>query len=306
MPPHSFHKHRSSMSPTPMHVVVASVLASLLPILASSSSTSSLLSITGDLAPSLLPFTLVMLVAGTGVAAAANAADANTSARHLQPWMPSGARASNANLNSRLGLGLSNGPSSRQLNATTLRSRLGADFNSNWMSIEMPSQATRNSTNVPPTDVDKELLEDLREMGFSYTDEHGDRRTMPSAVRSIVERWLLQRATCQVHYTWEDMGPMIWPRWVKQGYCDTDAPCSWPPGMHCASAESDTLRLLKWHCQRPDSNRKVRHVGSERRRVASGEMTPRSGEAKAKRSGKMQCRWKKIPFPVTSECFCSC
>lgn len=290
------------MSPTLMHVVVASVLASLLlpltSVLASSSSSSSLLSFTGDLAPSLLPITLVMLVAGTGVAAAANY---NTS--QLQAMMLPGARAPNADLYARLGL--SNGPSPRHLNPEMLRTRLGADFNSDWMSVEAPSQATRAGANVPPTDVDTELLEDLREMGFSYTDEHGDRRTMPSAVRSIVERWLLQRASCQVHYTWQDMGVLFWPRWVKHGHCDTETPCSWPPGMHCAAAESDILRLLHWQCRRSDSKRKVRQVDNGRNRGAGG-VTSRPGDAKTKRSGKMQCRWKKVPYPVTSECFCSC
>jgi len=85
---------------------------------------------------------------------------------------------------------------------------------------------------------------------FTYRDDGGTERRLDSSVVDQLKRWLLEQAGCRVSYTWEDMGELFWPRWVRHGRCDALAVCSWPPGMYCAPAPTDTLRLLHWQCRR--------------------------------------------------------
>lgn len=211
-----------------------------------------------------------------------------------------------------IGAGVANGPGPRQLNRETLRNRLGADFDADRMSIDQPPTHSR-VTGVP--EFDPELVDELRALDFSYKDERGERRTLPAAVRGVVERWLLQRAVCPIRYAWLDMGTLFWPRWIKQGYCDAGTPCSWPAGMHCTSAVSETLRLLHWQCRRSGE-------GGGRRRVKRRSPEGESGAAlssssstdnedgrrprRSQRQHQQHCRWKKVPYPITTECFCSC
>jgi len=200
----------------------------------------------------------------------------------------------------------------RRLPVETMMSKLGDDFDAEWMSVERPPA---NHTSTSPPD-DPELLNHIRRLRFTYRDERGDEHQFRSSVMRQFEKWLLDRARCEVRYSWDDLGLSFWPRWVRHGSCDTRATCSWPPGMHCLAAESGTIRLLHWQCRR-SSGRDRRHAASGRKNVAtttkstSKSTESRSGRAanlvrRRMRSERTQCRWKKVPYPVTSECFCSC
>ena len=207
------------------------------------------------------------------------------------------------------------------------------------MSINDPS-SRGNPQAVPPTrnppqqtttqaaePVDRELLNELRLLNFNYTDELGQHQQMKPYIRRIVERWLVQLATCKVRFKWQDMGVLFWPRWIKHGECDTGArsACSWPSGMYCAPSESDTLRLLHWSCRRLTSSettrrgRDVRHRLGRRSAEAVSDndyddedQRSRPGSSRSNnnrkqlRNTRYQCRWRKVPYPVTSECFCTC
>ena len=88
-------------------------------------------------------------------------------------------------------------------------------------------------------------------------------------VMSVLQDWLVQKATCPVRFIWEDMGKLFWPRYIRKGYCSkgnipekvqkrvssslADTPlieqdCSWPPGMICVPGEEKRLRMLFWKC----------------------------------------------------------
>lgn len=186
----------------------------------------------------------------------------------------------------------------------------------------------------------------LRHVDFTLRDEiTGATLPLKPSVRKYLEKWLLQRASCRLHPAWTDLGALFWPRWVRRGSCgqeSTDvrpsqrrrrgrrrpAPsCSWPPGMRCVPEASQTVRLLRWHCgaaaarrrradQDPQGNTAEGAVG--RRRSKSGRRRRGRGRRPRVRETKYgdgvgpgpawqwRCRWKKVPYAVTTACFCSC
>ena len=203
----------------------------------------------------------------------------------------------------------------RYLPTAAMLDKLGHHFNPVWMSIDGPPTSGLRRFNRSRND-DPELVRDLRRLRFTYRDERGDQRRLATTLVVQVERWLLELARCEVRYTWEDMGQLFWPRWVRHGRCDSLAVCSWPPGMYCAPEPSETLRLLHWQCRRRptaavDRRRFARHEDSDDF-SSSSSLVPRPGNRHGRRRHRMRggrqpsCRWKKVPYPVTSECFCSC
>ncbi|XP_076458158.1 uncharacterized protein LOC143291900 [Babylonia areolata] len=112
--------------------------------------------------------------------------------------------------------------------------------------------------------------------------------------------------------------------------------CSWHPGMHCVPAESRRIHLLQWHCWHNKTSgrkRSLRRARKSRRRwtAGRGRRAGRVGRKVGGRKGKnndtenwnrksfkgrrrrrrrrklsTRCKWKKIPYPVTDDCFCSC
>ena len=184
------------------------------------------------------------------------------------------------------------------------------------------------------------LYEDLmRHVDFNLRDElTGASLPLKPSVRKYVEKWLIQRASCRLYPAWTDLGAMFWPRWVRRGSCGEDEPdvrpsrhgrrgrrrsppsCSWPPGMRCVPEASQTIRLLRWHCspsarrRRADDDRKggdrPRLKSSRRRgrgrRPAVRQTATKYGDGNAGGATNWRCRWKKVPYAVTTACFCSC
>lgn len=196
----------------------------------------------------------------------------------------------------------------RRLSTEEMFRKLGHHFDPDWMAVDRPAVLATSGSGFNRSRDDPELVRDLRRLRFTYADEPGAERRLSAAVVVQLERWLLELARCEVLYTWEDMGELFWPRWVRHGRCDSLAVCSWPPGMYCAPAPSDTLRLLHWQCRRrADRGRVARHNEES----SSSSLFPRPGNRQARRhrlrNGRQPtCRWKRVPYPVTSECFCSC
>jgi hypothetical protein len=214
-----------------------------------------------------------------------------------------------------------------------------------------------------------------RHVNFTYQDHStGLYHPLKPSVRKYVERWLLERASCPVRLSWDDVGPFFWPRWILQGECGSsrrtklvsgaagirhdadedpdpaEQSCSWPPGMRCVPEASQTIHLLRRQCRNVNHRRKPRSAPlrrSERSDEESPSATPTGHTAKhsggeddhsllrrqhqqhraltnastataaattgylsspaaSKLSERMRCRWKKVPYPITTGCFCSC
>lgn len=72
---------------------------------------------------------------------------------------------------------------------------------------------------------------------------------LPAQYQELVKTWLVRRATCPIRFSWNDLGPYFWPRFVKKGECLRNMTCSWPPGMTCTPGAAKILQILRWHCR---------------------------------------------------------
>lgn len=158
----------------------------------------------------------------------------------------------------------------RLLQPEKLCKRLGDDFDSFWMSVDLPEDYLE--THIKHK-VDTSLKEQLNMVNFTaledalyhrYDKTEGGNKT--KAVLDLVKDWMVQKSSCPVYYRWEDLGFFYWPRWVRRGMCslkdtpllNTDMsskaaqhfPCSWPPGMHCVPGRPKQLNILTLQCRR--------------------------------------------------------
>ena len=92
--------------------------------------------------------------------------------------------------------------------------------------------------------------------------------------KRAIQSWLHQETACPVRYRWKDLGIRFWPRYIKEGFCDSSKSCSIPPGMKCKSFAQTSITILRWYCQ---------------------------GILEQK-----FCTWIPIKYPVISECKCQC
>ena len=193
----------------------------------------------------------------------------------------------------------------RHLPTDSMFQKLGHHFDPGWMSVDRP---TVSGSGFNRSRDDPKLVRDLRRLRFTYRDERGNEKRLDATSVDQLKRWLLDQAHCEVAYTWEDMGDLFWPRWVRHGRCDSLAVCSWPPGMYCVPAPSETLRLLHWQCRRRPRSAERRRVARHDDDVSSSSFHgSRHARRRRLRNGRQTpCRWKKVPYPVTTECFCSC
>ncbi|KAI5087414.1 noggin-3 precursor [Silurus meridionalis] len=176
-------------------------------------------------------------------------------------------------------------PRERDLNETELRSVLGSDLDSRFLSVTPPP---------PPSSSQAKERED---------DEHAERGVfpdgpMPAHIRALdldappfaaagarrrkagrklkrrLQMWLWARSACPVSYTWTDLGSRFWPRYARVGSCRNERSCSVPEGMMCTPAGSSRVTLLRWRC--------------------------------ARRRGGLRCAWIPMQYPIITECKCAC
>ena len=267
-------------------------------------------------------------------------------------------------------------PRKKHLKPHKLRRRLRKDWDPFWMSAERPQDFDGEVVKEAPTD--PTLVKALDRLNFTLRGGDGVAKELDETVKHALGAWLLQHSACHVHYVWDDLGILYWPRWVRRGYCqardspssrsssttlhdDSSAPslsssCSWPPGMHCVPAESRRIRILRWQCRhnkafnnwnrrrfrgkgrRPKTpagdwgslarrrqkreasaaataarasdvlkNHTERAVGSgDSEEANETENWSRKPFQERRRKLSMRCKWKKIPYPVTDDCYCSC
>ncbi|XP_038066956.1 noggin-like [Patiria miniata] len=185
--------------------------------------------------------------------------------------------------------GIINLPRSKDLNPSKLQRRLQSEFDPRWMSIDAPSSSSPTgdgseleSNPATRSDTPVWLQNELRNLNLSHS-PNNVAGSFSAATRRALEIWLLERASCPVRYEWVDIGPLFWPPWVKHGAC-VARQCSWPSGMSCVPGETNTITLLRWHC----------------RSATPEELEDRSSKKRNK------CRWLKVPYPIISECVCTC
>lgn len=190
-------------------------------------------------------------------------------------------------------------PRKRNLKIKKLLKKLGNNFKPFWMSIEEPVSISTDIVTLSGTNrdnVDVKLVADFDQLNLTFVNYDGVAVAVSDENIQLFKRWLIVRGTCQVMYKWEDQGELFWPRWVKKGTCSNDFSCSWPMGMHCVPKESKIIQLLRWNCSSRKRSRHFRrkYINQIRRGVSR------------KRKSRRKCRWIKVMFPVTDECFCSC
>ncbi|XP_076459886.1 uncharacterized protein LOC143292999 [Babylonia areolata] len=255
-------------------------------------------------------------------------------------------------------------PRKKHLKPHKLMRRLRKDWDPFWMSAERPQDM--DGTVVKQAPPDPSLVKAVDRLNFTLLGPDGLHRVIDDSVAHVLGAWLLQRSTCHVHYVWDDLGVLFWPRWVRRGYCqagaspsssssssssspfhdasssspDLSESCSWPPGMHCVPAESRRIRILRWQCRHNKAfnnwNPRFRKARGKRPKVpGGGEKGEGRGAKREKRevsaprnqTGEeesnetenwsrqpfkerrkklsMRCKWKKTPYPVTDDCYCS-
>nr|XP_022313304.1 noggin-2-like isoform X1 [Crassostrea virginica] len=186
-------------------------------------------------------------------------------------------------------------PKGKQLKEKRLRKRLGKDLDKFWMSIDKPAAQEERVSVSGPNQVRLQILEDIENFTRSYKFQIENTTDIVDETVSFF-RQMVNYGSCNVRYEWEDLSILFWPRWVRRGSCDTEASCSFPAGMYCTSSRSHVINLLRWTCKR-------KRRGSKRRKTKNKtEDVPR----RKKGFPGVRCRWKKVPFPVTAECVCSC
>lgn len=227
-------------------------------------------------------------------------------------------------------------PKSHNLDPVKLLKRMKSNFNPMWMSVTQPTEQIANKKTLQYFNHQNELLREIGEINFTYADENGEVVELKDINRKVVEKWLQQKATCAVYFKWRDLGILFWPRWIKQGYCDTRSTCSWPTGMHCVPAESNPIRILNWQCQTRNRRKKKRVDPEMFPDAAASDISgshpnltwyqPQASSVlnipplkatdaikrlnnkrkNKKRKQKLRCKWTSVRYPLVTNCFCSC
>lgn len=60
-----------------------------------------------------------------------------------------------------------------------------------------------------------------------------------------VRNWLAEKSSCAVDYSWRDLGPRWYPRFLAVGKCDRSQSCSIPSGMFCKESHTKNIDLLR-------------------------------------------------------------
>lgn len=169
-------------------------------------------------------------------------------------------------------------PRERDLNVTELRSVLGGDLDSRFLSVTPPPPKEREDnehadSSFPEGPIPAHIRAlDLDTPPFLVTGAR--RRKAGRKLKRRLQMWLWARSACPVSYTWTDLGSRFWPRYARVGSCRTERSCSVPEGMMCTPAGSSRVTLLRWRC--------------------------------ARRRGNLKCAWIPVQYPIITECKCAC
>lgn len=68
-------------------------------------------------------------------------------------------------------------------------------------------------------------------------------RLSPKLKRKLIQ-FLWAYTACPILQKWRDLGIRFWPRWLKEGHCESKRSCSIPPSMTCSPSEAEYKVLL--------------------------------------------------------------
>ena len=164
-------------------------------------------------------------------------------------------------------------PGAHDIDHEALRHRLGVGFIPFFMSPTQPRDFDAADMTKPlPSRIPSEIRRLFKRRGRLGRPRRQWRKIMKH--KRAVQAWIYRATACPVRYRWKDLGVRFWPRYIKEGYCDSSKSCSIPAGMKCKSSAQSKIVILRWYCQ---------------------------GILKKK-----YCSWINIHYPVISECKCQC
>lgn len=162
-------------------------------------------------------------------------------------------------------------PRPQDINSERLRDML--EYLPNVMSYHYPHNFDDNGmTESLSKRIPQEIKKLFKRSGRSRKQRRFSRRI--ARHKRAIQSWLHQETACPVRYRWKDLGIRFWPRYIKEGFCDSSKSCSIPPGMKCKSSAQISITILRWYCQ---------------------------GILEQK-----FCTWIPIKYPLISECKCQC
>ena len=164
-------------------------------------------------------------------------------------------------------------PTESDIDNDALRKKLGDDYLPMFMSPTHPRDFDDDAMTKP---LSSKIPADIRKLFKRPGRLRKSRKQWKRITRNkkAIQNWLHQETGCPVKYRWKDLGIRFWPRYIKEGYCDSSKSCSIPAGMKCKSSAQSKIVILRWYCQ-----------------------------------GILQhkyCTWINIHYPVISECKCQC
>ncbi len=131
-----------------------------------------------------------------------------------------------------------------------LRQLLG-NYVSNYLSTQKPKDFTNGPVlnSVSEEELLKTMPDSLK--SFQFNLPKSNRKRHPRSKTQLLFRlWLWSISYCPVQYRWTDLGPYVWPRYMKIGYCPKKS-CSFPSGMSCQPSKKDVkVKVLLWYCTR--------------------------------------------------------
>ncbi|XP_019939967.2 noggin-like [Paralichthys olivaceus] len=206
-------------------------------------------------------------------------------------------------------------PKPRHHRPSLLLRLLGCSFDPFWTSVKKPPEASEGDGDMPlshhgdkPSGKLPSSLNPPPELKDAAANHHHklekeaadlDFGPLPPDVASSIRSWLLSSATCELTYQWKDLGPVFWPRWLRQTDCersDRVRSCSFPSGMECVTAQTAHIKILAWHCL------EIRDGGDGSRKIKRHDGSTEMGTSEAMKS----CLWRKVSYPVVTACTCSC
>lgn len=134
--------------------------------------------------------------------------------------------------------------------------------------ISIPSNEVPDLEGMPGRWGQERLLEQFQELNLTEEFKNLQPELLP--LEDFIKSWLLKRSSCPVEFTWKDLGPTFWPRWVRKGDClDRKGHCSFPTGMHCVPAATTTVHILRWQCK--DRKMTILQKSADKKPVEEGE-----------------------------------
>ncbi|XKL63260.1 hypothetical protein PGB90_005624 [Kerria lacca] len=197
-------------------------------------------------------------------------------------------------------------PRKQDLQEPNLMILLGGDYDHRWMR----TNKDKPIINSIADESERKTVRALRALVDNSTlIRPEDQLQLPDALplqyQELVKNWLVKRATCPIRFTWGDLGPYFWPRYIKKGECIRNMTCSWPPGMSCIPGAAKILQILRWHCR----NRKKKGIKRGRKeKNHDNNVTSIDGKENERKTGRRkkrkeyECFWIKVPFPVPEDC----